>query len=377
MSRIVFDHVSKAYAGPRGEVITAVKDLSLRLAAGEFLVLVGPSGSGKTTTLRLLAGLESVSAGTIAIDDRVVNDLEPHARDVAMVFQQAALYPHLNVFENLAFGLRLRRAPAAEVETRVRGAADQLGLTPLLDRDPATLSGGERQRVAVGRALVRPPRVFLFDEPLSNLDATLRAQLRLEFQRLHARLGTTTVYVTHDQTEALALGGRIAVLRGGALQQVGTPVEVYRRPANLFVAGFVGLPPMNLLPGRLISVGGQLAFAADPAALGVTSRPSPWPVPAEAAAILAPWRDKAVVLGFRAEHGRPAVQSGSPGTVPFRVELSEFLGAETLLYGRVGATPVTWRWSAGSPPQAGGELTMQIDLAAASFFDPASGRAIG
>ncbi len=246
MGRVVFDGVTKIFAGDT----TALDDLSLEIADGEFMILVGPSGCGKTTALRCVAGLERPTRGRILVGDRVVNDVTPRDRDIAMVFQNYALYPHMTVYRNLAFGLKQRRVPKAEIDRRVRAISTMLGLDDLLKRRPAQLSGGQRQRVAMGRALVREPAAFLLDEPLSNLDAKLRVQMRAELKRLHTRLGVTTVYVTHDQVEAMTLGDRIAVLSNGRLQQLGPPQELYDAPANLFVAGFIGSPPMNLVRGR-------------------------------------------------------------------------------------------------------------------------------
>jgi ABC-type sugar transport system ATPase subunit len=245
MSEVVFDGVTKVFPGGT----TALEDLSLEIADGEFMILVGPSGCGKTTALRCVAGLEKPTRGKIVIGGNVVNDVTPRDRDIAMVFQNYALYPHMSVYKNLAFGLKQRRMPKAEIERRVRGVSEMLGLDELLKRRPAQLSGGQRQRVAMGRALVREPKAFLLDEPLSNLDAKLRVQMRAELKRVHARLGITTIYVTHDQVEAMTLGDRIAVMSAGRLQQLGQPQDVYDHPLNLFVAGFIGSPPMNLIRG--------------------------------------------------------------------------------------------------------------------------------
>jgi multiple sugar transport system ATP-binding protein len=257
MAEVALDNVSKTYPGG----VTAVANLDLSVAEGEFLVLVGPSGCGKSTTLRMIAGLEDVTRGTISIGGRVVDRLPPKDRDVAMVFQNYALYPHLSVFDNMAFGLRRRKTPKAEIGRRVAWAAEMLGIEGLLRRKPHALSGGQRQRVALGRAIVRRPKVFLFDEPLSNLDARLRADTRAELKRLHRKLATTTIYVTHDQEEAMTLGERIVVMRGGRAEQCGPPLDVYSRPANRFVAGFIGTPAMNLIEGQLQEdAGGQLWF---------------------------------------------------------------------------------------------------------------------
>jgi multiple sugar transport system ATP-binding protein len=245
MARVVIENLTKVFHGPAGEIIRAVDGVTLAIEDQEFLVLVGPSGCGKTTTLRLIAGLEEATHGTISIAGQIVTDAVPKDRDVAMVFQNHALFPHLSAYENIAFGLRLRKCPSAEIERRVMEASEMLGLNGCLKRRPEELSGGQRQRVAIGRAIVRRPRLFLFDEPLSNLDAPLRAQMRDEIAALHAQLNATIIYVTHDQVEAMTLGDRVAVMQAGVIQQVGEPVELYRRPANPFVAGFIGAMPMN------------------------------------------------------------------------------------------------------------------------------------
>ena len=261
MARVSLQHVSKTYPGDKGVEHPVVRDASLEVADREFVVLVGPSGCGKSTTLRMVAGLETISQGDIFIGDRRVNDVAPADRDIAMVFQNYALYPDKTVWENMAFGLLVRKRPRAEIDRRVREAAGILGIEALLDRRPKQLSGGQRQRVAVGRAIVRQPKVFLFDEPLSNLDAKLRAQTRVEISKLHQRLQATMLYVTHDQVEAMTMGDRIVVMRDGVVQQAGPPLEIYQRPVNLFVAGFLGSPPMNFLRGALASGPGEtLAF---------------------------------------------------------------------------------------------------------------------
>ncbi|HEX8916938.1 MAG TPA: ABC transporter ATP-binding protein, partial [Chloroflexota bacterium] len=257
MAKVTLDHIWKRY----GDVV-AVHDVTLEARDQEFLVLVGPSGCGKSTTLRMIAGLDDISEGTINIGERVVNNLSPKDRDIAMVFQSYALYPHMNVYDNMAFGLKLRKTPKPEIQQRVREAAEILGITNFLDRKPKQLSGGQRQRVALGRAIVRNPAVFLMDEPLSNLDAKLRVQTRAELQKLHQRLKTTVVYVTHDQTEAMTMGHRIAVMKDGFLQQIDAPQMLYDYPVNTFVAGFIGSPAMNLIPGELQSTDGVLAFQA-------------------------------------------------------------------------------------------------------------------
>ena len=294
MARVVFDRVEKRY----GDQVV-IRDLSLSVEDREFLVLVGPSGCGKSTALRMIAGLEEITGGSLSIGDRVVNDVHPKARDIAMVFQNYALYPHMTVFENMAFALKLRKVAKETIEARVREAARSLEIEHLLERRPKALSGGQRQRVAIGRAIVRDPTVFLMDEPLSNLDAKLRVSMRAEIKKLHKRLATTFVYVTHDQTEAMTLGDRIAVMRGGDLQQHGTPLEVYDRPANLFVATFIGSPQMNLFDARLEVAEGRARITAPGLEMDV---------PAEAH-----HRPGKVVVGLRPEHMEPVAEAGLPG----------------------------------------------------------------
>lgn len=319
MSGIRFEHVTKRY----GDTI-AVDDLTLDVGDGEFLVLVGPSGCGKTTALRMVAGLEELSAGEIFVGGTAVGSLDPKDRDVAMVFQNYALYPHMNVADNIGFGLRMRGMGRAERRAKVEEAASVLGLTRELDRKPGQLSGGQRQRVAMGRAIIREPQAFLMDEPLSNLDAKLRVQMRAEIARIQLRLGVTTLYVTHDQIEAMTMGHRVAVMRQGHLQQVATPREVYARPANLFVASFIGSPPMNFLIGRVENRDGHQHVRVGDALL-------PAPVSARA---------DAVAVGFRPEHVFLADSEWSGPTLSGRVLLAEALGATTLLHVACSATPV-------------------------------------
>ena len=292
MASVTYDNVSKTFDGT-----AAVQEFSLEIADGEFVVLVGPSGCGKSTALRMLAGLEDLTEGVILIGERVVNNLAPAARDVAMVFQSYALYPHMTVYDNLAFGLRNQHVPKEEIDRRVRRAGEILQMTDLLKRKPKQLSGGQRQRVALGRAIVREPAAFLMDEPLSNLDAKLRVETRAEILQLQDRLGTTTIYVTHDQVEAMTMGDRIAVMRLGLLQQVGTPEELYIRPRNMFVAGFIGSPAMNLVPAPVIDGGGS---------------------------------DR--IVGFRPEHVRPGSGSGDGLRFAARIEVVEYLGDEQLVH---------------------------------------------
>ena len=323
MAEIKFVHVSKVY----GADVHAVRDLNLEIGEGEFVVLVGPSGCGKTTALRMVAGLEEITAGEVRIGDRVVNELAPRDRDIAMVFQNYALYPHKSVFDNLAFGLRMRKVSKEEQRRRVEEIANVLGLAELLDRRPAQLSGGQRQRVAMGRAIVREPKAFLMDEPLSNLDAKLRVQMRAEIARIQQALKVTTLYVTHDQVEAMTMGHRVAVMRDGVLQQVDTPQRLYDAPANLFVASFVGSPQMNLFEATVERDGTQLVFGET--RLDVSRR-------AEA---LRTYAGRRVGVGIRPEEVREA--SGWDGTrVRGRVLLVEALGAEQLIHIEIAATPL-------------------------------------
>jgi sn-glycerol 3-phosphate transport system ATP-binding protein len=333
MAQLSFRDVRKRY----GE-LEVIHGVSAEIADGEFVVIVGPSGCGKSTLLRMVAGLEAISSGEIAIGGRVVNALEPKDRDIAMVFQNYALYPHMSVYENMAYGLRIRGLAKGDIEARVAKAAEILELTPYLARKPRQLSGGQRQRVAMGRAIVREPAAFLFDEPLSNLDAKLRVQMRAELQALHRRLGTTSLFVTHDQVEAMTLAHRMIVMNAGRVEQIGAPLEVYARPATTFVAGFIGSPPMNLVPSR---------------------------------------RNGAEVLfGIRPEHLEPCAEAEA--NLVAEVDLIEPLGSETLVYGRVagdGARRIAARLNAGVPARTG-RLPLSYDPAAAHYFDPASGRRI-
>jgi multiple sugar transport system ATP-binding protein len=318
MAQVVLKDINKKY-----DEVHAVKDVNLTIRDKEFVVFVGPSGCGKTTTLRMVAGLEEITAGEIFIGDRLVNDLPPKDRDIAMVFQNYALYPHMSVYDNMAFGLKMRKFPKPEIQTRVQEAAEILGIQELLRRKPRQLSGGQRQRVAVGRAIVRHPQVFLFDEPLSNLDAKLRVQMRVELKRLHERLETTAIYVTHDQVEAMTLGTRVVVMRDGWVQQVGEPLEIYSKPQNRFVAGFIGSPPMNFIPVTLADSAGSLCAEAP----GFRVK-----VPGDRASRLAPYRGRTVTFGVRPEDLR-VTASGEPSDHAFdaTVDVVEPLGAEILL----------------------------------------------
>ena len=342
-----------------------VHGMDLEIAHNEFVALVGPSGCGKSTTLRMIAGLEDVSDGEILIDGRVVNELAPKDRDVAMVFQDYALYPHMTARENMSFGLEVRGLPRAEVDTRVAHAADVLGISDLLARKPRQLSGGQRQRVAMGRAIVRQPKVFLFDEPLSNLDAKLRVQMRTEIKKLHQRVATTVVYVTHDQVEAMTLADRIVVLRGGIIEQVGSPDDVYNRPASMFVAGFIGSPTMNFVPGRVLREGRSLALTATADEIHVD-------VPDERVTDYAAHDGRYVVVGIRPEHFACATGSSRAHlTVP--VDVVEPLGSDTLVSLDIGGTAVIARLAPRLVRKAGEAVALSADPANIHFFDRASG----
>jgi len=351
-------NISKTYDNAH----EAVRDISFEVKDGEFVVLVGPSGCGKTTTLRMIAGLEEISSGTLAFGDTVMNNVAPKDRDIAMVFQNYALYPHKTVFENLAFSLRLRKYPKPEIESRVREAAKILSIENILHEKPKTLSGGQRQRVAVGRAIVRRPKVFLFDEPLSNLDAQLRVQMRTELLRLHQRLSATMIYVTHDQTEAMTLGERIVVMKDGVVQQIAPPMEIYANPANTFVAEFIGIPPMNFLHGTIELHNGALAFCM---ADGVT-----YPLNAAESARLAPRAGGGVVAGVRPEYIAVArAGDGSPATIEF----VELLGSDMVIYASLAGNVLRARCSSDAAvPRAGETIGVSIVPGRAHFFDPAT-----
>ena len=376
MARIVLENLSRIFKGSRGESVCAVDNVSLTVDDREFLVLVGPSGCGKSTTLRMIAGLEEVTSGTISIDGRIVNAVEPKDRDVAMVFQNYALYPHMTVYENMAFGLKLRKVPSAEVDRRVREASEILDLLPLLDRLPKALSGGQRQRVAVGRAIVRQPKAFLFDEPLSNLDAQMRVQMRQEISKLHSRLAATMVYVTHDQVETMTMNDRIAVMNQGVVQQVADPLHLYHHPANLFVAGFIGSPPMNFFPGHLQSEPGGLRFTGS---LAPENNGFTLSLPPERSAKLAARAGDSVILGLRPEDIKLPENTAHAATgiaVESRVELVEPLGAETLFHLSTGAYSFVARLGAAERMAADRKLAVVFDLSRSHFFDPATGQAI-
>ena len=357
MAKVEFRNVSKRF----GRSPLVIRDLSLDIDHGEFLVLVGPSGCGKSTTLRMLAGLETITEGEVLIDGRRVNELHPRDRDIAMVFQNYALYPHMSVRQNMALNLKVRRVEREEIVRRVDHAARILGIEELLDRRPSELSGGQKQRVAVGRAIVREPKVFLFDEPLSNLDAKLRVQMRAEIGGLHARLGATMVLVTHDQVEAMTLGSRIAVMLDGAIQQVASPLELFNEPASMFVAGFIGSPPMNFVPGAIRRDGG-LRFASADGAVACNAPPA-----------LEAYADREVVLGIRPEYLRPA----APQDSLFEASRSrvEPLGSELILYLEVGSSELICRIPADTP-LGDGTLHLACSTETLRFFDPATRRRI-
>jgi ABC-type sugar transport system ATPase subunit len=358
LARLILHQVAKRF----GEV-EAVRAVDLDVADGEFVVLVGPSGCGKSTLLRVVAGLEEISSGSIALDGRNLNDVAPRDRDMAMVFQDYALYPQMTVAENLAFALKMRARPAAEIREKVARIGEMLEIGDYLHRKPRALSGGQRQRVALGRALIRNPKLFLFDEPLSNLDAKLRVNMRMEIRKLQLALGTTSLYVTHDQIEAMTMADRIVVMRGGTVQQVGTPSEVYRSPANAFVATFIGSPPMSLLPAEVqgcsVALAGGLVVALPDARAAAVSRAGA----------------TRVQLGLRAEHVR-LVPTGTPGTLPAEPILVEDHGADAIAVLRIGRHEGLARVAPGSVHVGQAGLAAEIDTAAAHLFDSTEGRAL-
>ena len=361
MARVTLEGVRKEYRD--GTVHVAVHGVDLEVQDGEFVVLVGPSGCGKSTTLRMIAGLESITAGRLRIGEREVNDLPPKDRDIAMVFQNYALYPHMSVYENMAFALTLRKLPKAEIDRRVRDAARILGLEAVLGRRPKQLSGGQRQRVAVGRAIVRQPQVFLFDEPLSNLDAKLRVQMRREIARLHRELGATMIYVTHDQVEAMTLGDRIVVLNAGHVQQIDTPLALYERPRNRFVAGFIGSPAMNFISGEIVDDGEGVRFLSG---ASHEERFSILPEPAMARALVSRIGLR-VLLGVRPED--VAIGPPADGTIPARLDFVEQMGSEEFVHAVVGAQELTARIAPQRLPDPGGAIAMRPDPRKLHFFD--------
>lgn len=366
MAKVILENLYKIYPGD----VVAVRDASLEIQDQEFVVLVGPSGCGKSTTLRMVAGLEEISKGNIYIDGRKVNDVPPKNRDIAMVFQNYALYPHMTVYKNMAFGLKLRKYPKAEIDQRVREAADILGINELLERKPKELSGGQRQRVAVGRAIVRKPKAFLFDEPLSNLDAKMRVQMRTEISKLHTRLSATMIYVTHDQVEAMTMGDRIVVMKDGIIQQVAPPLELYDQPANQFVAGFIGSPPMNFFAGSVEQKNGGLFFNGGSFVVRAEE---------QAAARLVAYAGKPVVFGLRPENMTDALFVSQPNTehqINAHVEVVEPMGSEVYIYLRTGDHSFIARMDAHEKAQVGQQLTLVLDMKKAHFFDSESGEVI-
>ena len=361
MASLSLKGIQKIY--PNG--FHAVKDFNLEIEDKEFIIFVGPSGCGKSTTLRMIAGLEEISGGTLKIGDKVMNDVEPKDRDIAMVFQNYALYPHMTVYDNMAFGLKLRKVPKDQIDKAVREAARILDLEKLLDRKPKALSGGQRQRVAMGRAIVRNPKVFLMDEPLSNLDAKLRVQMRIEISKIHQRLGATIIYVTHDQTEAMTLGTRIVVMKDGVVQQVDTPQHLYEQPGNLFVAGFMGSPQMNFLDAQIAEKGGDLIAKVGEYDIVI---------PAAKAKVLKDggYVGKTVVLGIRPEdiHDSQMFIEASP-SVPMTstVKVYELLGAEVFLYFDVNGTQVTARVDPRTNSKTGDTIKFAFDMEKSHFFD--------
>ncbi len=365
MASVSFRHVYKRFGD-----VSVIKDFNLEIADKEFMVFVGPSGCGKSTNLRMLAGLEEISEGNILIGDRVVNDVPPKDRDIAMVFQSYALYPHMSVYDNMAFGLKLRKMPKAEIDRRVKEAAENIGLSHLLDRKPKALSGGQRQRVALGRAIVREPSVFLMDEPLSNLDAKLRVSARAEISKLHQKLGTTFIYVTHDQVEAMTMGDRIAVLADGILQQADTPRNLYNEPVNVFVAGFIGSPAMNFFNGTLVSEEGRQFV--DTGDFRVR-------VPEDRKASFGPYVGKEVVMGIRPEHVHapeyaPVNIDASP--VSATVEVVELLGHELHLYLNSGKNSLVGTVDPRFGVHPGNKIDVVFDMGNVHLFDKATELAI-
>ncbi len=360
MADVRLVEVTKVFPGD----VVAVKNVSLEIKDKEFLVLVGPSGCGKSTTLRMVAGLEEITEGEIYIGDRLINDVPPKDRDIAMVFQNYALYPHMSVYKNMAFGLKLRKLPKAEIDRRVREAAEILGISELLHRRPKELSGGQRQRVAVGRAIVRQPKVFLFDEPLSNLDAKMRVQMRAELSKLHQRLQTTVIYVTHDQVEAMTMGSRIAVMKDGIILQTDTPLNLYNKPVNKFVAGFIGSPPMNFMNGIIEVVDEDVMFNEGQIKVKV---------PREFAEKLRPYNGKEIIFGIRPEdiyvknYGEP---SEDIAEIKAKVEIIEPMGSEIYVYLTTGKTPFIARLDAHIPVALDEIKPLVLHMKKSHFFDP-------
>lgn len=371
MASLSLRNISKTYPGG----VTAVSDFNLEIKDKEFIILVGPSGCGKSTTLRMIAGLEEITDGELYIGDKLVNDIPPKDRDIAMVFQNYALYPHMTVYDNMAFGLKLRKTPKDEIRRRVEEASHILDIDHLLDRKPAALSGGQRQRVALGRAIVREPKVFLLDEPLSNLDAKLRAQMRTELSKLHQRLGTTFIYVTHDQIEAMTMGDRIVVMKDGLIQQVDSPSNLYDKPVNLFVAGFMGSPQMNFIDAKLVDIDGDITieFGSEDKK---DKRGQKYYIKVPAAKlkndVLKPYIDKDIILGIRPEsiHDDEMFLSNMAHDVIYAdVEVTELMGAETYLYLNVEGQQMTARVSPRTTSRPGDKIKVGIDVNRIHIFD--------
>jgi multiple sugar transport system ATP-binding protein len=362
MSQVILKNVRKNFGR-----VTAVADFSLEIQDGEFMVFVGPSGCGKTTTLRMIAGLDDITSGEIYIGERLINRVPPKERDVAMVFQNYALYPHMSVFENMAFGLKLKKVPKPEIQSRVKWTAELLGISGLLNRRPKELSGGQRQRVALGRAIVRTPQLYLFDEPLSNLDAKLRIQMRLELKKLHERIATTSIYVTHDQIEAMTMGDRIVVMKDGLIQQVGEPLELYFHPTNRFVASFIGSPTMNFIPARIIGAPGHLR---------VRSGDLDLPVPPEKAPLLSPYLNKEIILGIRPEDLTAASSTAEPATMNATVVVVQPVGSQIFLGVKVGEHEILTAVSAQTKVKPHQVIILKAQVENLHFFDPVSEQAI-
>ena len=362
MATLKFRNINKIYENK----VQAVFDFNLDVEDKEFIVFVGPSGCGKSTTLRMVAGLEEISSGELYIDDVLVNDVVPKDRDIAMVFQNYALYPHMSVFDNMAFGLKLRKVPKAEIAERVHEAAEILGLEEYLNRKPKQLSGGQRQRVALGRAIVRSPKVFLMDEPLSNLDAKLRVQMRSEIAKIHQKVGATTIYVTHDQTEAMTMASRIVIMKDGYIQQIGTPKEVYNYPANIFVGGFIGSPAMNFLKGKYID--GKFVIEADK-----TQRRIEIELTEELRMNIQGYENEEVVLGIRPEDiytSGPMAEKYPNATTEVECDVVELLGHELIVYGYMNGQRIIVKTSAVNDIQVHDKINMTFDLNKVHFFDP-------
>ncbi|MDD6479146.1 MAG: sn-glycerol-3-phosphate ABC transporter ATP-binding protein UgpC [Oscillospiraceae bacterium] len=371
MASLSLRNVYKRYQGG----VVAVSDFNIEIADKEFIILVGPSGCGKSTTLRMIAGLEEITEGEVYIGDRLVNQVTPKDRDIAMVFQNYALYPHMTVYDNMAFGLKLRKTPKAEIKRRVEEAARILDITHLLERKPKALSGGQRQRVALGRAIVREPKVFLLDEPLSNLDAKLRAQMRTEISKLHQRLGTTFIYVTHDQTEAMTMGTRIVVMKLGYVQQIDTPNNLYNKPCNVFVAGFIGSPQMNFIDAKIIKKGDD--FYAEFGSEDTSTRKGvkfqlKLPASKNEGDCLVPYLNKEVIIGIRPEHihnEADLIANFKDGLVSADLEVTELMGNETFLYLNCEGFPLTARVSPESTDGPGDHIDIAIETAKIHIFD--------